>query len=70
MSHTCPGLCGHEVAEADRFACSTCIRELPMVLRVRIGATYWSGRWAAHSRALSDALLYLSALRRKGKATP
>jgi hypothetical protein len=67
MTYTCPGLCGRVLPNRTTFACRYCTRDLPYELRMRLGATHRAQQWPEHCRALSDALLWMSANRRNRK---
>lgn len=53
--HLCPGGCGADVA-GHMFACRPCWYRLPRDLRTPILTTWWSKDFAAHSRAMTDAM--------------
>lgn len=61
-THTCPGGCGRELFDA-LCACAWCTPALPAALRHDIALTWLHQDWPAHSRALTDALHHLSAVR-------
>ena len=60
VTRPCPGRCGRDIPRDALLGCRPCTRTLPRALRARLWTTWHTQDWPRHSRALSDALLWLA----------